>query len=111
MPPIFPDNDIVRSDILDYLVEVEHFDKMVERAMASLEKIGQLDNTIIVVTSDHGMPFPRAKASLYDDGSRVPLAIRWPRGIRNPGRTVEAFVNLSDLAPTFLGAAGLRTPR
>ena len=110
VPPIFPDNDIVRSDILDYLVEVEHFDKMVERAMASLEKIGQLDNTIIVVTSDHGMPFPRAKASLYDDGSRVPLAIRWPRGIRNPGRTVEAFVNLSDLAPTFLGAAGLRTP-
>ena len=102
VPPIFPDNDIVRSDILDYLVEVEHFDKMVERAMASLEKIGQLDNTIIVVTSDHGMPFPRAKASLYDDGSRVPLAIRWPRGILNPGRTVEAFVNLSDLAPTFL---------
>tara|TARA_B100000530_G_scaffold170397_1_gene107534 strand:- start:3061 stop:4692 length:1632 start_codon:yes stop_codon:yes gene_type:complete len=110
VPPIFPDNEIVRSDILDYLVEVEHFDKMVERAMASLEKIGQLDNTIIVVTSDHGMPFPRAKASLYDDGSRVPLAIRWPMGIRNPGRTVEAFVNLSDLAPTFLDAAGLRTP-
>ena len=110
LPPIFPDNDIVRSDILDYLVEVEHFDKMVERAMSSLEKIRQLDNTIIVVTSDHGMPFPRAKASLYDDGSRVPLAIRWPRGIRNPGRTVEAFVNLSDLAPTFLDAAGLRTP-
>ena len=110
VPPIFPDNDIVRSDILDYLVEVEHFDKMVERAMASLEKIEQLDNTIIVVTSDHGMPFPRAKASLYDDGSRVPLAIRWPMGIRNPGRTVEAFVNLSDLAPTFLDAAGLRTP-
>ena len=78
--------------------------------MASLEKTGQLDNTIIVVTSDHGMPFPRAKASLYDDGSRVPLAIRWPKGIRNPGRTVEAFVNLSDLAPTFLDAAGLSTP-
>ena len=111
VPPIFPDHPVVRSDILDYYVEVEHFDQMVARAMASLEKVGQLDNTIVVVTSDHGMPFPRAKASLYDDGSRVPLAIRWPRGIRNPGRTVEAFVNLSDLAPTFLQTVGLDAPK
>ncbi|MDP7049112.1 MAG: sulfatase [Verrucomicrobiota bacterium] len=110
VPPIFPDNNIIRSDMLDYLVEVEHFDRMVERTMASLQKAGQLDNTIIVVTSDHGMPFPRAKASLYDDGSRVPLAIRWPGGIRNPGRTVDGLVNLSDLAPTFLEAVGLKVP-
>lgn len=110
VPAIFPDNDIVRSDILDYYVEVEHFDKMVERAIASLEKRGLLDNTIVVVTSDHGMPFPRAKASLYDWGSRVPLAIRWPEGIRNPGRAVSSFVNLSDLAPTFLEAAGVKVP-
>jgi len=110
VPPIFPDNDIVRNDILDYLVEVEHFDTMVARAIASLEARGKLDNTIIVVTSDHGMPFPRAKASLYDAGSRVPLAISWPAGIFKPGRTVDAFVNLSDLAPTLLNAAGLEAP-
>jgi arylsulfatase A-like enzyme len=56
------------------------------------------------------MPFPRGKASLYDAGSRVPLAIRWPRGIRQAGREIRAFVNLSDLAPTFLEAAGLKPP-
>ncbi len=111
VPAIFPDNDIVRNDILDYLVEVEHFDKMVTRAILSLEKSGQLGNTIVVVTSDHGMPFPRAKASLYDAGSKVPLAIRWPKGIKNPGRDVNAFVNLSDLAATFLEAAGLPIPK
>lgn len=110
VPPIFPDNEIVRNDLLDYFVEIEHFDSMVERAIAILEESGQLDNTIIVVTSDHGMPFPRAKASLYDAGSRVPLAIRWPRGIKNPGRSVDSFVNLSDLAPTFLEAADLTPP-
>ena len=110
VPPIFPDNDVVRSDLLDYLVEVEHFDQMVGRALESLERTGQLDQTIVVVTSDHGMPFPRAKASLYDAGSRVPLAIRWPGGIQQPGRTIESFVNLSDLAPTFLEAAGLPVP-
>lgn len=110
VPPIFPDHPVVRSDILDYYVEVEHFDQMVARAMASLEKVGQLDNTIVVVTSDHGMPFPRAKASLHDQGSRVPLAIRWPRGIQDSGRTVDACVNLSSLASTFLEAAGLKVP-
>ena len=110
VPPIFPDNDIVRSDLLDYMVEVEHFDSMVARAIKSLENASLLDNTIIVVTSDHGMPFPRAKASLYDAGSRVPLAIRWGKGIVHPGSDVEAFVNLSDLAPTFLQAAELTPP-
>ena len=111
VPPIFPDHTIVRNDILDYYVEIEHFDRMVIRAVKTLEAVGQLDNTIVVITSDHGMPFPRAKASLYDEGTRVPLAIRWSKGIRNSGRVVNSFVNLSDLAPTFLEAAGLRPPQ
>ena len=110
VPGVFPDNELVRSDIADYLVEVEHFDTMVARAIATLEKRGLLENTIIVVTSDHGMPFPRAKASLYDLGSRVPLAIRWPAGIAGKGRVVDGLVNLSDLAPTFLEASGLKVP-
>ncbi len=110
VPPIFPDDPIVRSDIADYLVEIEHFDTHAGRAIAELEAVGKLDNTIVVITSDHGMAFPRAKATLYDAGTRVPLAIRWPKGIRNPGRVVEEFVNLSDLAPTFLEAAGLEVP-
>lgn len=109
VPPTFPDNDIVRNDILDYLVEVEYFDTMVARAIAAIEARGETENTIVVITSDHGMPFPRAKASLYDAGSRVPLAIRWPKTIRKASR-VKSFVNLSDLAPTFLEAAGLRPP-
>ena len=110
VPPIFPDHPIVRNDLLDYFVEIEHFDTMVGRAIASLEKRGQLDNTIVVVTSDHGMPFPRAKASLYDAGTRVPLAIRWPGGIKNPGRSYGRMINLSSLAPTFLEAVGMEVP-
>ena len=110
VPPTLPDNEIVRKDLTDYMVEIEHFDSMVERAIRALEKSGQLDNTIVVVTSDHGMPFPRAKATLYDDGTHVPLAIRWPDGIKNPGRIVNQPVNLSDLAPTFLKAAGISIP-
>ncbi|MEK6235049.1 MAG: sulfatase, partial [Planctomycetales bacterium] len=110
VPPWLPDHPEVRKDILDYFHEIEHFDREVGEAVAALEKIGELDNTIVVVTSDHGMPFPRAKASLYDSGARVPLAIRWPGGIKSPGRTFEGLVNLSDLAPTFLEAAGIKPP-
>ena len=107
VPLCLPDDPVVRHDILDYYIEVEHFDQMVGRALLLLERKGELDNTIVVVTSDHGMPFPRAKASLYDAGTRVPLAIRWAAGIQSPGRVCEDFVNLSDLAPTFVEAAGL----
>ena len=110
IPPIFPDNEIIRNDILDYLTEIETFDQQVARAIALLESRGELDNTLVVITSDHGMPFPRAKASLYDAGTRVPLAMCWPGGISEPGRDIEAFVNLSDLAPMFLEVVGLEVP-
>lgn len=110
VPQSLPDRPVVRSDILDYYTEVEHFDQMVQRALKLLEQQNELDNTIVVVTSDHGMPFPRAKASLYDTGTHVPLAIRWGNGVQNPGRISDAFVNLSDLAPTFIKAAGISPP-
>ena len=106
VPAHFPDNSVIRNDILDYYVEIERFDSNVNRALELLQQMGQIENTIVVVTSDHGMPFPRAKASLYDHGSRVPLAISWP-GMIAGGRVVDDFVSLSDLAPTFLEAAGL----
>jgi len=109
VPPNLPDVELVRSDILDYYVEIERFDATLARAIASLEKSGRLKDTLVVVTSDNGMPFPRAKASLYDFGTRMPLAVRWPSRIP-AGRTIHDFVSLADLAPTFLEAAGLRPP-
>ncbi len=109
VPYHLPDHPVVRSDILDYLTAIEKFDRKVEQALALLDRTGLAENTLVVVTSDHGMPFPRAKASLYDYGSRVPLAMRWPGGI-DPGRVVDDFVVLSDLAPTFLDVAGLEPP-
>ncbi len=110
VPPHLPDDPVVRNDILDYYFEVERWDRLVGDALAVLEKAGELDNTLVVVTSDNGMPFPRAKASLYDYGTRMPLAIRWPGAIQSPGRTSDGFVHLSDMAPTFIEAAGLTPP-
>jgi N-sulfoglucosamine sulfohydrolase len=55
------------------------------------------------------MPFPRAKATVYDAGARVPLAIRWP-GTARGGESIDAFVSLADLAPTLLEATGVKPP-
>jgi hypothetical protein len=77
------------------------------RMLAELEKRGLLDNTLVIVTSDHGMPFPRVKGYAYHDANHVPLAIRWPRGIRRSGRVIEDFVDFTDIATTLLDVAGI----
>lgn len=109
VPGFYPDVDTVRSDIADYYVEVQRFDSDVQAALALLAERGELENTIIVVTGDHGMPFPRCKSNIYDMGVRVPLAIRWGKHIP-AGRRIDDFVSLIDLAPTFLAAAGVAVP-
>ena len=109
VPADLPDHEIVRSDIADYYIEVQQFDSDVGNALKQLERAGELENTIVVMTGDHGMPFPRHKCHLYDSGTHVPLAIRW--GANAPGnRRVTDFVSLSDLAPTFLKACGVEIP-
>jgi len=101
VPAFLPDNDIVRGDLLDYAVEIEWFDQHLMRMIEYLESIGELDNTVIVVTSDNGMAFPRAKANGYEFGVHVPLAISFPAGFP-AGRQIEDPVSFIDLAPTFL---------
>ncbi|MHC4250339.1 MAG: sulfatase-like hydrolase/transferase [Planctomycetota bacterium] len=109
VPAVFPDTPEVRSDICDYYWEIQRFDRDVGGMIKLVEDAGQMENTIVVITSDNGMPFPRGKATLYDLGVRMPLAICW-KGKVPGGRTVDDFVSLTDLAPTFLGAAGIATP-
>lgn len=101
VPDFLPDNDIVRGDLLDYAVEIEWFDHHLGMMLDYLEEIGELENTIVVVTSDNGMSFPRAKANGYDYGIHVPLAIRMPHQSVK-GRRVTDLVSFVDLAPTFL---------
>ena len=107
VPPYLPDTPEIRSDILDYYIEVERFDRDVGELLQVLEAAGKVQNTLVVITGDNGWPFPRSKANLYDSGTRQPFALRWPARF-NGGKTIEAFVNLADLAPTFLEAAELK---
>lgn len=107
VPAYWPDDDIVRHDMLDYAFEVEHADSHLARIIAELEKRSLLDKTLIIVTADHGMPFPRCKGYAYEDSNHVPLAIRFPGGVKNPGRVIDDFVDFTDIAATMLDYAGI----
>jgi len=102
---IWPDNEIVRTDLLDYAFEVEVFDLHLQRMLDTLDERGELDNTLVIVTSDNGMPFPRAKGQEYFYSNHLPLAAMWGDRLRNPGRTVSDMVSFIDFAPTFLDVA------
>jgi len=107
VPAIWPDNDIVRRDLLDYATEVEAFDVQVGEQLKALEESGDASNTLVIVTSDNGMPFPRSKGHNYDIANHLPLVACWPKGIANPGRQVAELVSFIDFAPTFLELLGV----
>ncbi len=107
VPPYWPDNETVRSDMLDYALEVEHFDRHLGMMLDELEARGELDDTIVIVTSDHGPAFPRMKGQSYPASNHVPLAIRWAGGVKAEGRAVDAFVNFADIAPTLFDLLGV----
>ncbi|WP_245957750.1 sulfatase [Niabella yanshanensis] len=101
VPPFLPDNDTIRGDLLDYAIEIEWFDCHLQKMLDFLKEKGALENTIVIVTSDNGMAFPRAKANCYEYGIHVPFAFSYPDGIQ-AGKIVEAPVSFTDIAPTLL---------
>ncbi len=94
--------------MLDYAFEIEYFDRQLVKMLDELEKRGELSNTVVVVTSDNGMPFPRCKGLEYEYSNHMPLAIMWPSGLSHPGRVSEKYISFIDFAPTFLDLAGVK---
>lgn len=107
VPNYWPDTAAVRHDMLDYGLEVENFDKHVGGAIDALKRHGLLENTLVIVTSDNGMPFPRVKGHMYHEAAHMPFMAMWKDGIKDPGRSFDQFISFIDLAPTFLEMAGI----
>lgn len=110
LPACLPDSEEVRSDVSDYYFAVQKFDAAVGSILKKLEELGEVENTLVVISGDQGAPIPRGGHNLYDTGTHIPLAVRWGRRIK-AGRTVTDFISLTDLAPSFLQAAGLKPPK
>ena len=108
VPKYLPDTPAVREDLALYYDEIARMDKECGDLLGELEKRGLAENTLVFFTADNGKPFPRAKCSLYDPGTRVPLLVRWPGKIQ-PGVDPD-LISLIDLAPTILEAASLPAP-
>lgn len=108
IPPFLPATSSVENQLSSYLGEIEYFDTDLGALIKLLKDRGYFENTIIAVTSDNGMEFSRAKPTLYAYGVRVPLAIYWSK--LGAPRTIDEFVSLTDIAPTFLAAAGIDIP-
>lgn len=107
VPGYWPDNEITRNDMLDYALEVEHLDRHLGRIVEEIAKRGQLDNTLIIITSDNGRPFPREKGNLYEAANHLPFVVMWNKGIKDSGRVVKDSISFIDIAPTVLEAAGI----
>ena len=109
VPAFLPDTPVVRSDLLDYYLEIEHFDSHLVQMLDELERRGELENTLVIVTSDNGMSFPRAKANCYHMGINVPLAIAWPARWP-PGEASDVAISQIGLTAMLTEAAGVELP-
>jgi N-sulfoglucosamine sulfohydrolase len=109
VPSWLPDTPEVRADLADYYQAVSRFDWGIGLQLQALAESGHADDTLVVVTTDHGMPFPGAKASPYDSGHRCPLLLYAP-GHSRPALRSPALVNWQDFLPTFLAWQGVPIP-
>ena len=104
VPNFLPDHPDVRAELAQYYQSITRMDAGFGLAIEALEAAGRADDTMIIVMSDHGMPFPGAKASSFDSGHNCPLLIARPGA-----REVEsdALVNWNNIAPTVFEWCGV----
>jgi len=109
VPPYLVDTQAVREDLANYYHEISRFDHYIGLVKEELKRQGVLENTLIVVSSDNGRPFPRDKTYLYDSGIKTPWVVRYPPLIQEPAVS-DSFVSVIDLSATCLELAGIEVP-
>jgi len=109
LPPVYPDEPVMRASFAKYLDYVVELDRKIGVVLRRLEEEELLENTVVVFFGDNGRTMYRGKQWLYDEGLRVPLIIRYPAKLK-PGTVNQALVNLIDLAPTSLSMAEIPVP-
>jgi len=108
-PANLPDAPETRRDMAAYKASARSLDQGVGAVLAALDAHGLVDDTIVVFTTDHGIAFPGAKATLFDRGIAVAMIMRGPGGFEG-GRVIDALVSHLDVYPTLCDLAGLAHP-
>lgn len=109
VPGYLPDLPIVREELAQLDRATARLDQAVGVALSALENSPHADNTLVLFVTDHGIPFPRAKSTLFDPGIRTAWLMRWPARVAG-GRVLDGLVSNLDICPTILAAAGIPVP-
>jgi N-sulfoglucosamine sulfohydrolase len=109
VPSFLPDNPDTRGDLVEYYEACNRFDQGVGFMLDVLQASGQAEDTLVIVMSDHGAPFPNAKTTTYDAGLHVPLIVRKP-GMHERGLANHALTNWTDIMPSILEWTGVQGP-
>ncbi len=110
LPPAnLPDAPETRRDVASYRASARSLDQGVGSVLEALDAQGLTENTLIFLTTDHGLAFPGAKATLYDRGLGVMLIMRGPGGFTG-GRVIDELVSHLDIYPTLCDLAGVDQP-
>jgi len=107
VPPIYPDTPAVREAMASTYNNIARMDQWVGQKMKELENAGELDNTVVIYFSDHGVGLPRGKRSCFDTGLRVPLIVRYPDQ-KVAGTRSDRVVSFIDFGPSTLSLAGIK---
>jgi arylsulfatase A-like enzyme len=115
LPPYYPDHPAIRKDYAGYLDSARRLDGKVAHILAQLEKEGLADNTVVIFMGDNGESHIRGKQFCYEEGLRVPMIVRWPKGLPAPahyrtGSVDDRLLEAIDVAPTLLSLAGAPLP-
>ena len=109
VPDFLPDHPAVREELAEYYRAISRLDQGIGMVLQELERAGHAEDTLVICMSDHGMPFPGAKASSFDTGHHCPLFIASPEQ-RRRGHTNDALLNWCNLMPTILDWCEVEPP-
>lgn len=109
VPPYYPDTPLTRRDIANGLEEIQRMDDLVGEILDRLRREGLLDKTLVIFMGDNGRCEVRGKQFLYQQGTHVPLIMRWPDKIP-AGKVSEELVSAIDVTATIIAAAGVGVP-
>jgi N-sulfoglucosamine sulfohydrolase len=108
-PRNLPDTPATREDMAAFKASARSLDQGIGAVLNELHRLGLAERTLIICTTDHGLAFPNAKATLYDRGTGVMLLVRGPGGFSG-GKVIDAMVSHLDIYPTLCELAGIEAP-
>jgi N-sulfoglucosamine sulfohydrolase len=107
-PANLPDTKVTRRDMAEFKASARSLDQGIGAVLHALHDFGLVENTIVICTTDHGIAFPGAKATLFDRGTGVMMIVRGP-GF-SPGKVIDAPVSHLDVYPTLCDVSGAEHP-